>query len=92
MDKKRKRYEELREELFEITFTHSVEEYDPERVREIVAEMEELSPTSDQEILESKAKYLMMLNEIFEMEVKEDEELIQSSASVCAIVEYDEFD
>lgn len=54
MNKKRKRYEELRKELFEITFTHSVDEYDPERVREIVNEMEELFPTLESEYDQEK--------------------------------------
>lgn len=86
-EEKRKRYEELKDELFEITFMHSVEEYSAERVREIVAEMEELFLSDD-----ISDKYLSVFAELFMEEIEEDEELIQSSASECAIVEYDKFD
>ena len=89
IDEKRKRYERLNEELCEITFTHSVEEYDPQRVMEIVNEMEELFPTLDASELEILMdKYLFMLEEIFAQEMDEDEELIRGSDSEYIIVGY----
>ena len=79
LDERRTQYEKLREELFEITFTHSVEEYDPKRVREIVNEMEELFPTPEPECKISEGEYLSMLEELFNQEMEEDEELIGDS-------------
>lgn len=89
MEEKRKRYEESREELCEITFTHSVEAYDPERVMEIVAEMEDILPTPEGECEISKSEYLSILEEIFVQEIEEDEELIRDSDNGYVIVEYD---
>ncbi|MGN0513107.1 MAG: hypothetical protein ACI4GD_02425 [Lachnospiraceae bacterium] len=47
MKEKRKRYEKLREELLEITFTYSREDYSPERVIGILEEMEKLIPVPE---------------------------------------------
>lgn len=89
LDERRTQYEKLREELFEITFTHSVEAYDPERVMEIVAEMEDILPTPEGECEISKSGYLSILEEIFVQEIEEDEELIRDSDNGYVIVEYD---
>lgn len=75
MKEKRKRYEKLREELCEITFTRSMKESSPERVREIIEEMEALFPTPEGKI--SEGKYLSMLEKLFNQEMEEDEELIR---------------
>ena len=75
MKEKRKRYEKLREELCEITFTRNMKESSPERVREIIEEMEALFPTPEGKI--SEGKYLSMLEKLFNQEMEEDDELIR---------------
>lgn len=84
-DEKRERYEELMDELIWITFFSK--KFSPGRVDKIVEEMEALFPTPEGKIFEGK--YLSMLEELFNQEMEEDEELIRDSDD-DVIVENDE--
>lgn len=83
-EEKKEQYEELRGELIWLTFFSR--NFSAERVEKIVEEMDALFPTPEGEI--SEGKYLSMLEELFNQEMEEDEELIREDDGI--IVEYDE--